>query len=333
VHTPPPLSDAQLTAVLATGWGVAADRIAHLPVGFGSHHWEVRAGAARWFLTVDDLVVRGRANGEPTGAAARRLRDALATARELADAGLGFVVAPLRSLDGDVLVAIGARFAASLYPYVVGEPRDWGEYGSRAERMEVLERVVAVHDATSTHARADDLTPPAIDELHAALDALGTPWDGGPYGERARQLLRRHAVLVARLIELHERFADAVRRRPERYVLTHGEPHPGNTIVTSRGVVLVDWDTVLVAPPERDLWILAGDDAAVLDAYTAATGRPVLPDALTCYRVGWDLGEIACYVGELRDHHPDTEDTAASWRNLRHYLDPRRPWGDLVRST
>jgi spectinomycin phosphotransferase len=30
-------------------------------------------------------------------------------------------------------------------------------------------------------------------------------------------------------------------------VVTHGEPHPGNLIQTSAGLVLIDWDTVAVA--------------------------------------------------------------------------------------
>ncbi|MPZ79263.1 MAG: phosphotransferase [Actinophytocola sp.] len=40
----------------------------------------------------------------------------------------------------------------------------------------------------------------------------------------------------------------------------HGEPHRGNTITTPNGVVLIDWDTTLIAAPERDLWALVGED-------------------------------------------------------------------------
>ncbi len=37
-------------------------------------------------------------------------------------------------------------------------------------------------------------------------------------------------------------------------LLTHGEPHPGNAMLAADGWRLVDWDTALVAPLERDLW-------------------------------------------------------------------------------
>ena len=112
--------------------------------------------------------------------------------------------------------------------------------------------------------------------------------------------------------------------RRDRFVLTHGEPHPGNTLVTERGVVLIDWDTALIAPPERDLWIVAGDDPRIADAYAAATGVPVGHAALTCYGVLWDLNEIAGYITLLRRPHVDNADVAESWRNLQRFLQPKR---------
>jgi hypothetical protein len=110
------------------------------------------------------------------------------------------------------------------------------------------------------------------------------------------------------------------------FVLTHGEPHPANTIITTEGLVLIDWDTALLVPPERDLWTVAGNDASVLEAYTAATGRPVIDEVLTCYRLSWDINEIALYVALLRNQHTDTADTAESWRNLQHFLRPEARW-------
>jgi len=46
----------------------------------------------------------------------------------------------------------------------------------------------------------------------------------------------------------------------EPMVITHGEPHRANTIVTTAGVALIDWDTALLARRERDLWMLIDED-------------------------------------------------------------------------
>ena len=67
--------------------------------------------------------------------------------------------------------------------------------------------------------------------------------------------------------------------------------------------MLIDWDTTLIAPPERDLWSLVGEDPAVSDAYTALTGTAVDPGAIELYRLGWDLAEIAIYVTQFRRPH------------------------------
>jgi aminoglycoside phosphotransferase (APT) family kinase protein len=60
--------------------------------------------------------------------------------------------------------------------------------------------------------------------------------------------------------------------KPDRLsdeVLTHGEPHPGNLIQVGSRWMLVDWDTTLVAPPERDLWLL---DPAMARSSTPTAG-------------------------------------------------------------
>jgi hypothetical protein len=267
-----------------------------------------------------------RSRGRCAGDHHRRLRAALATARDLADAGLRFVVAPLIANNNDVVVALDDRFVAALYPHIHGVARDWGDYPSTAERFAVLDLLTDVHVATSSHAMVEDLTTPMLDELLCAMDDLNRPWTSGPYAEPARHLLDRHASGLHRMLEHHRRLASFALEAPARFVLTHGEPHPANTIITTEGLVLIDWDTALLAPPERDLWTVAGDDASVLEAYTAATGRPVIDEVLTCYRLSWDINEIALYVALLRNQHTDTADTAESWRNHQHFLRPEARW-------
>ncbi|MFG2077560.1 phosphotransferase family protein [Nonomuraea maritima] len=68
-------------------------------------------------------------------------------------------------------------------------------------------------------------------------------------------------------------------------VLTHGEPHPGNVLRAGSRTLLVDWDTVGTAPPERDLWHVVRD-AGDLARYAAATGRTPDPGMRRCFSAG-----------------------------------------------
>jgi hypothetical protein len=85
---------------------------------------------------------------------------------------------------------------------------------------------------------------------------------------------------------------------------------------TAAGWLLIDWDTALVAPPERDLWILDPGDGSIVDAYAAATGVAPLPSMLELYRIRWDLADLAAFVEGFRRDHTGTDDDAKSWEAL-----------------
>jgi spectinomycin phosphotransferase/16S rRNA (guanine(1405)-N(7))-methyltransferase len=161
---------------------------------------------------------------------------------------------------------------------------------------------------------------PHLDTLQGMIRHTGDAWCGGPYAQRAQELLRAHASDLDVLIAEYRSRAGRAGSRPERMVITHGEPHAGNVIVTADGLVLVDWDTTLVAPPERDLWGLADGDASLLAYYAAATGTEIDDGALSLYRLWYRLAEVGGYLSLFRAPHEDTADTRESWKELQHFL-------------
>jgi hypothetical protein len=201
---PGQLSDAALAQALGAGWGITPATMEYRAVGYGSHHWEVTAGRdLRWFVTVDDLAARLRSSGDSLDVAYGRLRSALRTARAIYEAGALFVVAPVRTPDGDVVRRMGQTYAVAVYPYVDGRSRQWGDTWSAADRR-VLTLIAAVHSAPPDACRsalADDFGLPGGDALSHAFDDLATRWDSGPYGEPARQLLAAHEAELGGLLK------------------------------------------------------------------------------------------------------------------------------------
>lgn len=318
---PADLPEDLLAAALARGWGVAVASMTYRPVGFGSHHWEVLdAAGTRWFVTADELENKRYRLGEPLAAAFGRLRAALAAASDLRDCGAKFVVAPVPTVDGEPLARAHDRFGVALYPFVDGQSFEWGEFAAPAHRRAMLDLVVATHTAPAVAARramADDFAVPHRDELEAALDPVGRAAACGPYARPAALLIAANAAPIRRLLARYDELAARGRSRPSAPVLTHGEPHPGNTMLTSGGWMLIDWDTALVAPPERDLWSLDPGDGSVLGAYADATGVPPLASMLELYRIRWDLADIAIDVSRFRRPHPGSIDDDESWAILR----------------
>ena len=54
--------------------------------------------------------------------------------------------------------------------------------------------------------------------------------------------------------------------------VTRGEPHGGNIMRVGRELLFIAWDTVALAPPERDLWMLDNGAAGGLASDTDAMG-------------------------------------------------------------
>jgi spectinomycin phosphotransferase len=310
-----------------SGWEIDVDDVEYVPLGFGSYHWRVRSGPQEWFVSADDLIAKRRRTSESYREPLDRLQAALATARNLRDDGLEFVVAPIAMPAGELVWNDRDRFAVAIYPYVMGDSADWGSPRTGDERVAVLDLIVRVHRASAEivrHAMTDDFAIQNLDELTTALEDVSNDWTTGPYAESTRALLDRHGTELGRAMAQYEKLVVSAQQRPERAVLTHGEPHSGNVIITDVGPVLIDWDTALVAPPERDVWVLSDGAGDIRDLYTARTGVVLQDDTLALYRLAWDLNEIAIFVSDFRRPHETTDDTRIAWAALSRCLDPTR---------
>lgn len=329
-NRPADLADNELSSCLAENWAISGVELSYQTVGFGSHHWVAAAGGVpTWFVTVDDLRSCLVSATDSPKAAFDRLARAFGAARLLADAGLQFVLGPIPALDGSPTARIGERFSVVVHPFVIGEPAGVdGEYQDPARRLLMASHLVRLHAATPAVADLaviDDLSIPLRDELEAALADLGRTWEGGPYSERAHQFLAREASGVSRILSLYDRLADEA-FDASRLVITHGEPHAGNVIVTQEGLRLVDWESARLALPERDLWDLDPGDGSVFSAYRRLSGLDIDQQALALYRLWYDLFEIAGYVVLFRGDHDDDADAAESWKNLSFFLRPDSRW-------
>lgn len=322
-----------LSDALCDGWGFRPASLSYQAVGFGSHHWlAVGSGGLKLFATVDDLSEKLRHEADTTSAVFGRLEQAFESALSLRrDAGLDFVVAPLPTTGGRVLRRLTDRYSLVVHPYLAhSQSGQDGEFETSADRRAVLAMLIRLHSAKASRPPADNFGIPGRGALLAAMHSTGEPWQAGPYGTRSRDLLAGHAADLSALLAAFDELAGRVRTRGGRMVITHGEPDAANTLKTRAGLLFVDWESALLAPPERDLWALAESDPGLLDAYSAATGTAIDTDALALHRMLYDLAEISGYIRWFRNGHDDTADAAEGWQNLQYFLRPVQRWPDLL---
>ena len=294
---PAQVDTAELTATLLDHWDASLARVEHLPLGFGAHHWAAYddSGTPRLFVTFDRLA-------RPRTAA--RLEAAYAGAAALRDQGLEFVVAPVVTDLGSRTLPF-ADGALSCTPWLDGVS---GGDLDLAWTTGALQRLHAATAPTDLPAW-QPLVDPDLAETTEVLTRR--EWGPGPFAEAARDAVRDHLGDLAAWTARYHALAEVARGRP--WVATHGEPHEDNQLLTDHGRLLVDWESLTLAPAELDLRIL-------VDAGASATDVDADPQMLHLFDLEWRLDEISQYADWFAAPHTGTEDDRIAFDGLLHEL-------------
>jgi spectinomycin phosphotransferase len=308
---PRSVPDALLRSALLDGWALECEEVAYLPLGAGSHHWRTGSDdGGAWFVTVDDVRIKPWL-GDDVAGAARRLDVALGVPLLLHERDGLDVVAPVPSVDGRPTRALDDAFAMSVTPWLAGAAGGFSTSWPVDGRDAVLGVLARMHLAAAPPGLHVARLLPERGSLRDAMGSIASAWDAGPLSEAARAWLAAHADDVAHRLDELEALERTWASRP--LVITHGEPHPGNVLVSGGRRRLVDWDTAALAPPERDLWWFRDAD---LSSWSARTGISVDTELLAAYALAWTLADVTSFVSELRAPHDDTGDARAALRWL-----------------
>jgi spectinomycin phosphotransferase len=311
---PADIPDSAVATAVARQWALTVRELSYLPVGFGGYHWlAVDQTGSRWFVTVSDLA----APWVPD------LSAAMQTAAWLArEGGLEFVVAPVPTRAGQIVGSLDSRHALTLFPHVDAAPSRFEDEIDDGDRAAIIDLLARLHTATPQDVQVPGrpLELATREGVEQALASLDVPWIGGPYAEPGRDLLVQYERPLRQAFRRFDGLLGRVREAGGPYVITHGEPHPGNLLRTPAGLRLVDWDMTALARPERDLWWMISNDQDAA-RYSRRTGWTVSQDALSLYRLRWGLDDIAEFLSELRGPHQRTADTLVSWTALQNTLE------------
>jgi spectinomycin phosphotransferase len=286
--------------------------LSYQAIGAGSHHWlATDAMANRLFVTVDDLELKPWLGADPESALPG-LENAYDIARTLHGNGLEFVVAPIPTVDDRVVIRLDDRFTLAVFPVIEGVAADFEAMPKGDERRATLLMWARLHAATPlvrARAAVRGFVVPCRADLEAAIGETDRDWGGGPHSAAAREWVASNRDWLASALALFDSAARHVAAKRGELVITHGEPHGANLMRAGESRFLIDWDTVAMALPERDLWMLDDGRPDAFDAYVDATGRSVDHDAIALYGIAWHLTDIALFVELLRGSHVDDGDT------------------------
>ena len=314
----PPFSDDAIARVLRDAWGVESVEIAFLPLGadVNSAAFAVTTLAdQRWFLKMRRGTVVG-----PT----------IEVPYALARSGIAEVVAPVATRTNTPVAPL-ADFSLALYPFIDGangfdrplDSRQLAQLGSAARRIHEAVLPDNLMRALPTETWSDRWRT----GLGRRLGETATP--PTPVGKKLRELLNAHRETIQRLVA---RSADLAERLPPRKlpnVLCHADLHGGNVLVGVDGIHIIDWDTPILAPRERDLMFVGGGIAGAWSTeadrasfYAGYGPVEIDPVALAYYRTERIVEDIAVTCDEILDRDADDANAETLFGHLEGQFRP-----------
>jgi spectinomycin phosphotransferase len=256
----------------------------------------------------------------------------VAIPRLLSDQGMPLIIAPISTNAGQLWARVG-EFAVILSPFVAGR-NGWEAEVSDRQRVEIgaaLKRLhtLAVPDALKQRLPRESFSAHWRDLVRDFQARAEDTAFAEPVAARLAALLRSKRAIVDQLVLRAERLAGRLQHRSLEYVVCHADFHAGNFLIDGDSLHIVDWDTLILAPKERDLMFIdSGIDSVWRSAHQQALfyqgygPTEVDREALAYYRYQRIVEDIAVYCQQLLLTDEGGQDRVESLRQLTGQFEP-----------
>lgn len=252
----------------------------------------------------------------------------------LAAQGIGEIIAPIHARSGERW-AVLEPFRIMVYPYVEGQDgfavklseTQWTAFGAALKKIHasVLPKELCLPRETfSNHWR--EALYRYVRQASASVfrDALAL--------ELSRFILSKRSEILS-LVARAQELAAALEAQAHEFVLCHADIHAGNLLIQAGGALhIVDWDTVMLAPRERDLMFIGG--AQGFAGYTSHREWELFfrgygpvrvnQEALAYYRYERIVEDLAVECEQIFSLSGSAEDRVHALGYLRSNFEPER---------
>jgi len=227
-------------------------------------------------------------------------RAGLFVPRFLKDNRIKQVIAPLSTKTQELWANVDG-FAFILYPFITGNEAmkvgmtdaHWTEFGATLKRIHTTE----LTGSTLQYVMQESFTPKwgsLAKMLHEQVNARN--YDD-PYQKQLAIFWKENNEKIQTLIERAEILGKRLQRTNLEFVLCHADIHTANILITQeQNMLIVDWDDTLLAPKERDLMFVLGENTVETREerlFFEGYGRlEINPLALAYYRYEWCVQEV-----------------------------------------
>ena len=225
--------------------------------------------------------------------------------------GIKQVISPLVSQTGQLWASLES-FKAILYPYVEGyngvevklSDQQWIEFGATMKKLHSTN----IPNSIINNVPRETFSSKWRETVKAFLMRIENEVFEEPVAVKMALFLKSKSSEILNLVERAEKLAITIQKQPLEYILCHADIHGWNLIVDKeRALYIVDWDTLIFAPKERDLMFVG---AGIWDSGRSATeeeslfyqgyGQTKINQDAICYyrfeRIIQDIGDYCEYI-------------------------------------
>ncbi|RUQ81523.1 phosphotransferase enzyme family protein [Legionella septentrionalis] len=295
----PNLADEEIARCLRDAYGLDVKSISFLPIGadFNTAVYRVTA------CSQTDYFLKLR-RGE-------FIDSSVSVPKYLADLGVKQVIPPLATKTRQLWTSL-ASCKVILYPYVEGRngveaklsEDQWVQFGAAIKKLHSTD----IPNALTSGTPREVFSSKWRETVKAFLMRIENEVFEEPVAVKMAELLKSKNSEILKLVERAEKLAATIQQQPLEYILCHADIHGWNLIVDiERALYIVDWDTLIFAPKERDLMFVgagiwdSGRTAAEEESlFYQGYGQIKINQDAICYyrfeRIIQDIGEYCEYI-------------------------------------
>lgn len=295
----PEIKDETIINCLQHEYGLSVETITFLPLGADLNTAVYRA------VTTDQTAyfVKLR-RGEFTEAS-------VTVPNFLSELGIKQVI-PARATQTGQLWADLHPFKVILYPFVEGRhgyerklsAQQWIEFGAALKRFHSAEIPAAITNGM----QRENFSPRWRDTVKIFFDRIEKETFDEPVAVELAVFLKTQSNEAIKLIKRAGQLAQILQNQSPEFILCHADIHGWNLLIDVHDALyMVDWDTLLFAPKERDLMFIGGglgdsgytpqeEEAMFYQGYGSTN---IDQTAIAYYRYERIIEDIAVYCEQL----------------------------------
>jgi spectinomycin phosphotransferase len=254
---------------------------------------------------------------------------AVAVPKYLSDLGIQHIIPSYTTRTGQLWASL-VPYHVILYPYVEGQngfeknlsDAQWVEFGAALKRFHSAD----IPPTITGSIQREKFSPQWRNTVQMFLEQIEQEVFTEPIAVQMAAFLQTKGDETRALIQRAEHFAQGLREHPPEFILCHADIHAWNLLIDDHGnFYMVDWDTLIFAPKERDLMFIGAglggnghppqeEEALFYQGYGPTRIDPI---ALAYYRYERIIEDIAVYCEQIFLSDKGGEDRKQSFEYLK----------------